>query len=580
MSREPSFDTIIRNGIVVDGLMTPKYIADIGIRDGKIVQIGRIAASAPEEIDATGKHVVPGFIDMHTHMDGQVFWDSSATPSCFHGITTIVIANCGFALTPARPGDRGWVAKMLSRVEGIPEATLAEAIPFNWETYGEYLDCVEGLGLGVNVGAMVPHSTIRYYVMGEAARQRAASPEEIARIVAEVRTAMDAGGLGFSSSWNTGHADADGKAVPSRFATEEELVAICEALADYPMAGIEFTPQGLMSGVKKEDFALMGKLSRAAGGKPINWNALIDIYAHPGYWRDELRMMEAENAAGARIFAINSCFAIDVDFCFATAGNLFDDYPHWSKMLAAPLDERKAMIADPEYRDKLKQDMAVGQGLFSPKWSDVEIQVTHLPENKQWEGKRLTEFAGNKDPIDAMFDLALSEDLKTGFFRYGVQNADEEAVSEILRHPLSVPGVSDGGAHLEYLCQYGWPIKLLADWVRDRNVLSLEDAVRRCSYMPAQMIGLPDRGSLQVGNAADIVIFDYETLGIGKVSWAQDLPGGQSRQVHYPTGISRILVNGVTTVENGKRTNQSPGQLLRGTGYVNPAQSCLHEAAE
>jgi N-acyl-D-aspartate/D-glutamate deacylase len=575
------FDTIVRGGIIVDGLMTPKYVADIGIKGGKIAYIGKIPGSAPEEVDAAGKHVVPGFIDMHTHMDGQLFWDSAATPSCFHGVTTIVIANCGFALTPSHKGDREWVAKMLSRVEGIPEATLAAAIPFNWETYAEYLDAVDGLDLGVNVGAMVPHSTVRYYVMGEDARRRHATPEEVSRIVAEVRRGLDAGGFGFSSSWNNGHADADGIAVPSRFADEGELVAICEALAEYPTATIEFTPQGLMSGVKQEDFSLMGKLSRAAGGKPINWNALIDIYAHPGYWREELRMMEEENARGARIFAINSCFAIDVDFCFATAGNLFDDYPHWSKLLAAPLDARKAMAADPEYRQKLKDDMASGNGLFSPKWSDVEIQITHLPENKKWEGKRLTEYAGNKDPIDAMFDLALSEDLKTGFFRYGVQNSDDAAVSEILRHPLSIPGVSDGGAHLEYLCQYGWPIKLLSDWVRDRKVLSLEDAVRRCSYLPAQIVGLSDRGSLQVGNAADIVIFDYAALGIGKVSWARDLPGGQSRQVHYPTGVSAVLVNGVKTIADGKLTGRKPGSMLRRTQYAGaPRRVRELEAAE
>lgn len=560
-----NFDTIIRNAIIVDGLMTPSYISDIGIRDGKIAYIGAISERAREEIDATGLHVTPGFVDMHMHMDGQLFWDGMATPACFSGVTSIAISNCGFALAPARKEDREWVSKMLSRVEGIPQETLAAAIPFNWETFGEYLDALDELNLGVNVGAMVPHSTIRYYVMGDDARRREATAEELEAITSEMRAALDAGGLGFSSSWNNGHADADGIPVPSRFASREELIALCEVLSKYPGTSIEFTPQGLLSGVKKEDFELMGQLSRAAGGRPINWNALIDIYGNPGYWRKELEMMEEENRAGARIFAINSVFSIDADFCFATAGNLFDDYPHWSKALSAPLPERKAMLADPEYRAKMKKDMAELRGLFSPKWSDVEIRTTYLPEHKEWEGKRLTDVAGSEDPVDTMLDLAVSEDLRTGFFRYAVQNADEEAISEIIRHPLSIPGVSDGGAHLEYLCQYGWPIKLLSDWVRDRNVISLEDAVRRCCFLPAQLLGLAGRGCIQVGQAADLVILDYENLSLGKVSWAADLPGGQSRQVHYPTGIVRVMVNGKTTVLNGEVTGERPGRLLRRT---------------
>jgi len=575
-----NFDTIIRGATIVDGLMTPSYISDIGIRGGRIEKIGAISEAGREEIDATGLHVMPGFIDMHMHMDGQLFWDEMATPACFSGVTSIAICNCGFALTPVRKGDQEWVSKMLSRVEGIPQETLAAAIPFNWETFGEYLDVLEGLDIGVNVGAMVPHSTIRYYVMGEDARKREATAEELDAITSEVRAALDAGGLGFSSSWNNGHADADGIPVPSRYASRDELLAICEVLSEYPGTSIEFTPQGLLSGVKKEDFELMGELSRAAGGKPINWNALIDIYGHAGYWKEELAMMTAENSKGARVFAINSVFPIDADFCFATAGNLFDDYPSWSKALSSPLPERKAMLADPDYRAKMKKDMAELQGLFSPKWSDVEIQTVHLPEHKKWEGKRLTEIAGDNDPIDTMLDLAVSEDLKTGFFRYAVQNADEEAIAEIIRHPLSIPGVSDGGAHLEYLCQYGWPIKLLSDWVRERGVISVEDAVRRCSFLPAQLLGFADRGCIQVGKAADLVLLDYENLSLGKVSWANDLPGGQSRQVHYPTGISRVIVNGQTTVLNGEVTDKRPGKLLRRTRYQNEPESQMLAAAE
>lgn len=563
------FDTVIRNGIIVDGLMTPAYQGDVAIKDGVIAEMGFVSGKGREEIDATGRHVVPGFVDMHTHMDGQIFWDQMATPSCFHGITSIMVANCGFALTPAKPEAQEWVLKMLSRVEGIPEEALKEGLSFDWETYGEYLDAASKLSLGVNVGAMVPHSTIRYDVMGEESRERAARPEEVEQMAAQVRQAMDDGGFGFSSSWNNGHADGDGIAVPSRFADKDELIALCAVLKDYSIGGIEFTPQGLMDGVKPADFELMGDLSRAAGGKPVNWNALIDIYAHPDYWRKELTMMEEQVRKGARIFAINSCFPIDADFCLGTAGNLFDDYPHWSKALAAPLDERIKLFSDPEYRAKMKTEMAAGKGLFSPKWDDVEVVTTIKPENKKYEGQRLTQIAEalGKDPVDTLLDLALSENLETGFFRYAVQNANEDAIAEIVQHPLSIPGVSDGGAHLEYLCQYGWPIKLLSDWTRDRKVLSLEDAIRRVSFLPAQVAGLLDRGHLRVGAAADVVVIDMENLGLTKVAWQKDLPGDQARKVHFPDGVDCVLVNGEVTIRDNEFTGTRSGRVLRSTDY-------------
>lgn len=561
------YDIVIRNGMIVDGLMTPAYKADLAIQDGLIAKIGVVDERGREEIDAEGRHVVPGFVDMHTHMDGQVFWDPAATPSCFHGITSIMVANCGFALAPARPEARDWVMKMLSRVEGIAEEALREGVSFTWNTYAEYLDAVSKQRLGVNVGAMVPHSTLRYEAMGEDARKRAATPEETAKMAGLFREAMNAGGFGFSSSWNNGHADADGIPVPSRFAERAELLALCAVLKEYSVGGIEFTPKGLMEGVAKADFELMGEMSRVAGGKPINWNALIDLYGHPGYWREELEMMEEEVRKGARIFAINSCFPIDADFCLGTAGNLFDDYPHWSAALSKPLAERTRLFADAAYRAKMKEDMEKLCGLFSPKWEDVEVVEVEKKENEKYVGKRITAIAAERGvhPIDALLDLAVSEGLATKFFRYAVQNADEKAIADILRHPLSIPGVSDGGAHLEYLCQYGWPVKLLADWTRDRGVLSIEDAVRRISFLPAQTVGLRNRGQLSVGSAADVVVLNLPELGLGKVAWAQDLPGGASRKVHYPTGIDCVLVNGGVTIRDGKLTGVTTGRVLRST---------------
>ncbi|MBL4867908.1 MAG: amidohydrolase family protein [Pseudomonadales bacterium] len=563
------FDIVIRGGTIIDGLKTPAYQSDIAIKDGKIVAIGEVKGSGEKEIDAKGKTVTPGFIDMHTHMDGQLFWDGMATPSTYHGVTSIMIANCGFALTPIKPESKDWVIKMLSRVEGIPEQSLREGLDITWETYPQYLDAVEELDLGLNVGAMVPHSNIRYDVMGEAAREREATSEEVASMIAIFDQCMQAGGFGLSSSWNSGHADADGVPVPSRFGSKEELISFAKALQKYPVGGIEFTPKGLMSGLKSEDFQLIGDMSRAAGGKPVNWNALLDVYGKPGIWRKELDWMEEQNAKGAQIYAINSCFSIDADICFATAGNLLDDRPNWSRILALPHNEKVAALADPDERVKLKKDFE-GDGLFSAVWIDVKVNAVSKPENQHYVGKNLVEIAEEKggiDPIDAWLDVALEDDLKTEFFRRALQNQDEDVIEQIIQHELSIPGVSDGGAHLEYLCQYGWPIKLLSYWVKEKASMTLEEAVWRCTTFPAQIVGLKDRGAIKEGSPADVLVFDYEKLAIDEVRWASDIPGGQRRKVHYPIGMECVIVNGEVTIEHGVATGQRPGKLIRSTDY-------------
>lgn len=569
------FDIIIRGGTIIDGMKTPAYQADVAIKNGIIVSIGTVKGSAEKVIDGAGKTVTPGFIDMHTHMDGQLFWDGMATPSTYHGITSVMIANCGFALTPIKPESKDWVIKMLSRVEGIPERSLREGLDITWQSYAQYLDAVENLKLGLNVGAMVPHSNIRYDVMGEAAREREATTEEVEAMITIFDQCMNAGGFGLSSSWNSGHADADGVPVPSRFASKEELIAFAKALTKYPVAGIEFTPQGLMSGLTAEDFQLIGDLSRAAGGKPVNWNALLDVYGKPGIWRKELDWMEQQNANGAQIYAINSCFSIDADICFATAGNLLDDRPNWSRVLALPHDEKVAALADPQERVKLKNDFE-SDGLFSAVWTDVKVNAVSNSDIQHYVGKNLLQIAeemGGIDPIDAWIEVALQDDLKTEFFRRALQNQDEKVIEKIIQHELSIPGVSDGGAHLEYLCQYGWPIKLLSYWVREKAAMTLEEAVWRCTTFPAQIVGLKDRGAIKVGRPADVVVFDYEILGIDEVRWASDIPGGQRRKVHYPTGMECVIVNGEITIEHGVATDHRPGKVLRSTDYYNPSSS-------
>ncbi|MBV1881933.1 MAG: amidohydrolase family protein [Pseudomonadales bacterium] len=571
------FDIIIRGGTIVDGLNTPAYQANIAITDGKIVSIGQVSGTAIKEINAIGKTVTPGFIDMHTHMDGQLFWDGMATPSTYHGITSVMIANCGFALTPIQPESKDWVIKMLSRVEGIPEPSLREGLDITWQTYPEYLDALDSLGLGLNVGAMVPHSNIRYDVMGEASRERVATAEEVASMLVIFEECMQAGGFGLSSSWNSGHADADGVPVPSRFADKEELISFAKALRKYPVSGIEFTPQGLMSGLTTEDFQLIGDMSRAAGGKPVNWNALLDVYGKPGIWRKELDWMEEQNAKGAQIYAINSCFSIDADICFATAGNLLDDRPNWSRVLALPYDEKVAALSDPSERVKLKKDFE-SDGLFSAVWVDVKVNAVSKPENEHYLGKNLIQIAEEKggiDPIDAWIEVALEDDLKTEFFRRALQNQDEDVIEKIIQHELSIPGVSDGGAHLEYLCQYGWPIKLLSYWVKEKAAMTLEEAVWRCTTFPAEIVGLKDRGSLQVGRPADVIVFDYAELGLDDVSWASDIPGGQRRKVHYPKGMECVIVNGEVTIEHGVATGRRPGKVIRSTDYYD---SVSHDA--
>lgn len=557
------YDRVIKNGRVVDGLGIPAYYADIGIKGDCIAAIGRIDGRAGEEIDAGGLFVAPGFVDIHTHMDAQLLWDPMATPSSFHGITSIVISNCGFAIAPAKEESHEWVLKMMSRVEGIPLPALVNGVKFEWTTYPEYLQALERRPLGVNVAAMAPHSTIRYYAMGEAARERKATSDEIERMKQLMREALRAGCFGFSSTWNPSHADADGIPVPSRFASEQELLELVSVLREFNTGFFPFAPKGLFAGLEKSDFEFMGDLSRACG-RPVVYT-LLQLVSKPDNWKKELEWAEDEVERGARIFIHNIVFSVDAYFSFATAGSLFDDMPHWSKVLILPLAERIKALADPAVRARLASDIMAGRAKFSPRWEDIYVGEAARERNKHYEGRCIVEIAAERgiSPLDALFDLALDEDLETEFIRRGYLNNDAAAIEQIVSHPLSIPGVSDAGAHWERLCQYGWPTHFLSYWVRYRKTMALEEAIRRLSFIPAHIVGLRDRGFISEGAAADLVIFDYEKLKLGDPKWTQDGPGGVKRIVHYAEGIRYVIVNGEVTIRDGEPTGALPGKLVR-----------------
>jgi N-acyl-D-aspartate/D-glutamate deacylase len=549
--------------------MTPAYVADIGILDGKIAEIGQLDEAADNIFDASGKLVTPGFLDIHTHFDAQVFWDPKLTPSCLFGITTAMITNCGFALAPVKPEDREWALRFLSRVEGMPYETLS-ALPFDWESYPEYLDVVDKQPLGINIGAMVPHSVMRYYVMGDAARHREATTEEIEALKDEFRANLEVGGFGLSSSSNPAHKDGDGMPIPSQLASREEFLELCKVQKEYPNTNIEYTPEGLGAGLTREQFTMLGDMSRAAGGKPINWNAMLELHNAPGAYRDYLKWVDEENELGARVFSIGAVSEMDADIVLAGAGNMFDDYPHWTKALSGDMQNRTRLLSDASNRANLKNDFASIKGTFpGDQWHRIEVSRVNTPENEKYLGKFVGEIAEEegKDPLDVFLDISVSEDLQTGFYFHGYLNFNVDAIDEYMSNKHVLPGISDAGAHLDYLCSYGWPIQFLAKNVKERNRNSIEEAVYRMTSLPFGLVGITDRGYIARGAAADLVIMDFEKLSVTPSRPARDLPGNQVRRIHEPTGIEAVFVNGIETIRDGKHTGTVAGKLLRSYDY-------------
>jgi N-acyl-D-aspartate/D-glutamate deacylase len=557
-------DLVIRGGLVVDGTGAPGRRAAVAVRDGKLSEIGTVTGRGAREISAAGLVVAPGFIDPHTHYDAQITWDSLASCSSWHGVTTVVMGNCGFTLAPCRAEDRLTLMRMLTYVEGMPLEALTAGIRWEWETFAQYQDAVERIGPWMNVGTFIGHSAIRQYVMGDAAWEREATAEEIAGMGRLVTEAMALGAVGLSSTTNKNHVGDRGRPVPSRLAHEDELTSLVRTMGASGRGILELTIGGTRPD-RMAEIDRFAELARAAD-RPVTLVSLRHNPSHPEEHRAILARIEALARDGVEIYPQVTTSPLTATFDLASAF-VFFRFPVWKRVLDAPVSSWRALFRDAGFREEFRA--SVGRTpLFQGDTAPLRVHAVGADAFKPFVGLAVAEVAARRgqDVIDAFFDLALEDDLQTQF-TVAVMNTDAASVAEIFTHPRSLIGLSDAGAHLTLFCEAGQTSRLLGHWVRERRALSLEDGVRRITSMPADLFGLRDRGRLQPGLAADITIFDPDTIADHEPELVHDLPGGGPRLVQRASGIRWSFVNGQAVIEDGRVPEpagaRGPGRLLR-----------------
>jgi N-acyl-D-amino-acid deacylase len=557
-----AYDLIIRGGRVVDGSGLPSYVADVGVKDGKIAEIGRLKDSAARAIDASGLAVSPGFVDHHTHLDAQMLWDPYGTCEPQHGITTVVMGNCGLSLAPVKAGIEDAIVKSFVRVEAMPRIALEQGVKWNWQSYGEYLDNFEGK-VGINVGGLVGHIAVRHHVMDEDAVEREATGAEVQKMRGLIADAMEGGALGLSTNRNDRHMREDGKPVASRLADDEEFFALCDVLAERNGGVIET----ILGRNKVEHFKWYHELAKRTQ-RPILWQSLQHRWAEPNLWREQLEAVEPIFKAGYQAYGLSHTVPLVRHFTLKDC-QIFDEFPVWKNLMFLPVEVRRQAFADPETRNKLRADLADPRPTnFHRRWDIPKVEKVCKPENQKYAGKTLEQLGKmrGQDPLDAFLDLALEENLETIFWNAN-NGGDWNAMGEILRSPYVLIGTSDAGAHVLFGADFGYGTILLGLWVRERRVMTLEQAIYKLTFHPASIFGLQGRGLLRPGYAADIAIFDPKTVHAEEPEWANDFPANSKRMVQRAIGMHYTIVNGTVIHEQGRMTGDLPGQVLRGPLY-------------
>jgi N-acyl-D-amino-acid deacylase len=563
-----AYDLVIKNGTVIDGSGLPRYRADVGVRYGRIVTIGRIREQAREVIDADGQVVAPGFVDGHTHMDAQIFWDPLGTSSCWHGITSVVMGNCGFTLAPCAAADKQMVIRNLQRAEDIPAEAMAAGIEWRWTTFPEYLDVLDSLPKGINYAGYLGHSALRTYVMGERAFEQKASEDDLRAMERELRDGLRAGAIGFTTSRSPAHETPDARPVASRIATWDEVRRLVGVMGDLNAGLFELAGEG----VDREpgdpglrDYHVRLRDLAVDTGRPVTFG-VFSRRGVPDVWRAYMALIDETAAAGGRMFAQVHSRSLSALLSFKTQLP-FDRLPVWKELRALPLAEQRTRLRDPEVRRTLIE-------ATNARTDRRAVGTEARPADYDWilvfdtvEGphKTVAQVAKerNQHPAEAMIDLALEKDLDL-FFLQPIANEDQDYALELMRHPRSVTTFSDSGAHVSQLMDSSLQTHLLSHWVRTKQAFTLEEAVRMLTLVPATLWGFADRGLIREGMAADLVVFDPDTIAAEMPEVVDDLPAGARRLTQRTRGVAATVVNGEVLLREGKHTGALPGRLLRG----------------
>ena len=560
------YDLVIKNGYVIDGSGAARFPADVGIVGDKIVTIGRINGGARSTIDADGQVVTPGFVDGHTHMDAQIFWDPLGSSSCYHGVTTVIMGNCGFTLAPCTEQDADLVFRNLERAEDLSRDAMLAGIEWCWETFPEFLDVIDALPKGINYGGYIGHSALRTYVMGERAFIEQATPDELERMQREVQDAVRAGAIGFSTSRTYNHLTSDDRPVASRVADWEEVRAIVNAMGELGAGIFEIASEapGRNPKRQREYFDRLKNLA-VESGRPVTFG-MPSMRIAPEVWPPFYELANEVAEAGGRMFLQAHSRSISTLLSFKSH-TPFDDWDVWRDVRAKPLDEQKALLRDPEIKRKLVEVASrpyegpriVGAEARPPEWDWIYLFNDIGDEELMADVAR----ARGVHPAEAMIDIAIERDFDV-FFRQPLANENQDHVLEMMKHPRSVVTFSDSGAHVAQIMDSSLQTHLLSHWVRDRQEFTLEEAVRLITYDTSTAWGLHDRGLIREGMNADLVVFDPDTIVQDMPELLNDLPSGAPRLKQTATGISATVVNGEILLENNEHSGNLPGRLVRG----------------
>ncbi len=557
-------DYLIKGGNVVDGTGAASRVTDIGVRGDRIVSIGAVDEPAREVVDADGLMVTPGFVDPHTHYDAQLHWDAYATPSSLHGVTSVIGGNCGFTLAPLKAADADYTRRMMAKVEGMPLEALEHGIDWSWESFGEYLDRLEGR-IAVNAGFLVGHCALRRYVLGAEASERQSEPGEVEQLVRLLEECLTAGGLGLSTTRSSTHNDGDNHPVPSRVASEAELLELCDVVGRHPGTTLEAIVEGCLRGFSDAEVELMAQMS-ARANRPLNWNVLGVAAGQEERTAQQLRPSTRAAEIGGRVVALTMPIFADNNMSLGTFCALWL-IPGWQEILSLPRDEKIAKLRDPAVREQMR---AAARGTVFERMADFSkyrIGDTVSPANRRYEGRLITEIAAEMgvDPADALVDITSADDFKTVLWPLPAGDGPEdwEARRRLWAEDTVLIGGSDAGAHLDRMLGSPYPTRFLADSRRGRRLVSVERAVELMTDAPARLFGLVDRGRIAEGAYADLVVLDPATVDSGPARRVYDLPGDSLRLTAESTGVERVIVNGRPVIRSGQPVGELPGRVLR-----------------